>query len=81
MDDQEIFEKIVKIVANKLEVEEKEVKGESNFITDLEGDSLDTVEIVVDIENEFRIKISDAEAENISTTNEAMKKVKEKLAT
>ncbi len=70
--DQDIFEKVKKIVVDQLEVEEEQVTKEANFANDLGADSLDTVELVMAFEEEFNIEIPDEEAEKIETVGKAV---------
>ena len=65
-------EKVRNIVAKQLGLGEDEVNNESSFIDDLGADSLDTVELVMSLEEEFDIEISDDEAENILTVQAAI---------
>ena len=65
-------EKIQKIVCEQLGVSVEEVKLETSFIDDLGADSLDTVELVMAFEEEFKIKISDEETEKIQTVKVAV---------
>ena len=67
-----VEEKVRNIVAKQLGVGEDEVNNESSFIDDLGADSLDTVELVMSLEEEFDIEISDDEAENILTVQAAI---------
>ena len=67
-----VEEKVRSIVAKQLGLSEDEVKNESSFIDDLGADSLDTVELVMSLEEEFDIEISDDEAENILTVQAAI---------
>ena len=67
-----IEEKIIKIVAEQLDVEQKDVKASSSFIDDLGADSLDSVELVMALETEFDIEISDEDAEKITTVQLAI---------
>ena len=67
-----VEEKVRSIVAKQLGLGEDEVKNESSFIEDLGADSLDTVELVMSLEEEFDIEISDDEAENILTVQSAI---------
>lgn len=69
---QEIFEKIKGIIVEQLDVDADTVKPESNFITDFDADSLDTVELIMAFEEEFDIDIPDEEAEKITTVGEAV---------
>ena len=66
-----IEERVKGIVAEQLSIGAEEIKNESSFIDDLGADSLDTVELVMALEEEFDIEISDDEAENISTVQSA----------
>ncbi|MBQ3848326.1 MAG: acyl carrier protein [Clostridia bacterium] len=68
-----MLEKIKAIVADKLGVSESAVTPEASFIDDLNADSLDIVELVMALEQEFDVKIPDAEAEKIVTVGDAMK--------
>ena len=67
-----VEEKVRSIVAKHLGLGEDEVNNESSFIDDLGADSLDTVELVMTLEEEFEIEISDDEAENILTVQAAI---------
>ena len=68
----EVEAKVKSIVAKQLGVGEDEVNNESSFIDDLGADSLDTVELVMSLEEEFDIEISDDEAEKILTVQAAI---------
>jgi acyl carrier protein len=67
-----IEERIIKIVAEQLGSGEDEITNESSFIDDLGADSLDTVELVMALEEEFDIEIPDDDAENIATVQAAI---------
>ena len=67
-----IEDKVKSIVVKQLGLGEDEVNNESSFIDDLGADSLDTVELVMSLEEEFDIEISDDEAENILTVQAAV---------
>ncbi|WP_019242342.1 MULTISPECIES: acyl carrier protein [Bacillus] len=68
----DVLERITKIVVDRLEVEESEVKLEASFKEDLGADSLDVVELVMELEDEFGMEISDEDAEKISTVGDAV---------
>ncbi len=68
----EIAKKIVKIVVEKLGVDEVEVTAEASFANDLGADSLDTVELIMEFEKEFNISIPDEAAEKIVTVGDAI---------
>ncbi len=75
---QEIFDRVQKVVIEQLEVKEEEVKPEASFAQDLGADSLDTVELVMALEEEFDIEIPDEAAENIDTVEKAVNYIQEK---
>ncbi len=68
-----IEEKVKSIIVEQLGIPEDEVKPEASFIDDLGADSLDIVELVMAMEEEFEIEIPDEEAENIKTVGDAIK--------
>lgn len=72
---QEIFKRVKKIVVEQLEVEEEAVTAEASFANDLGADSLDTVELVMALEEEFEIEIPDEVAEKIDTVGAAVKHI------
>lgn len=72
MDNTDVEQRIRKIVAEQLGVNESDVKNESSFVNDLGADSLDTVELVMALEEEFDCEIPDEEAEKINTVQEAI---------
>ncbi|HIK43322.1 MAG TPA: acyl carrier protein [Leptolyngbyaceae cyanobacterium M65_K2018_010] len=76
----EVFDKVQKIVSEQLGVEVAEVKPEASFANDLGADSLDTVELVMALEEEFNIEIPDEAAEGITTVQDAVDFIKEKTA-
>ncbi|MAQ99202.1 MAG: acyl carrier protein [Oceanospirillaceae bacterium] len=67
-----IEERVKKIVCEQLGVKEEEVKTSSSFVDDLGADSLDTVELVMALEEEFETEIPDEEAEKLTTVQEAI---------
>ena len=67
-----IEERVRKIVAEQLGVKEADIKNESSFVDDLGADSLDTVELVMALEEEFECEIPDEEAEKITTVQQAV---------
>jgi len=71
-----IFEKVKKIVVEQLGVEEEDISMEASFIDDLGADSLDIVELIMALEEEFDIEIPDSEAEKISTVGDAVDYIK-----
>ena len=67
-----VEERVKKIVSDQLGVSMDEVQNDSSFVDDLGADSLDTVELVMALEEEFDLEIADEDAEKISTVNEAV---------
>ena len=70
MDD--IASKVRAIIADQLMVDPDEIADEASFVEDLGADSLDTVELIMEFEDEFAVEISDEDAEKISTVGEAV---------
>lgn len=68
----EIADKVKAIIVDKLGVDENEVTPTAEFTKDLGADSLDTVELIMEFEKEFDLKIPDEEAENIATVGDAI---------
>ena len=75
----DIEERVKKIVCEQLGVKEEEVTTESSFVNDLGADSLDTVELVMALEEEFETEIPDEEAEKITTVQQAIAYIKANL--
>ena len=75
-----IEDRVKKIVAEQLGVKEDEVSNESSFVDDLGADSLDTVELVMALEEEFDTEIPDEEAEQITNVQLAINYINENLA-
>lgn len=75
----EVLDKVKEIVVDQLGVDEAEVKLNSAFVDDLGADSLDVVELVMALEEEFNLEIPDEDAERISTVSEAVSYIEEKL--
>ena len=68
----EIKNKVIAIIVDKLGVDEKEVTPEASFTNDLGADSLDTVELIMELEKEFDVQIPDDQAEKIATVGDAI---------
>ncbi len=73
MDEKEAFERVKKVTISQLNVNAEEVGMEASFTKDLGADSLDQVELVMALEEEFGMEIPDEEAEKITTVGEAVK--------
>ena len=76
---EEVFEKVKKVIVEGLGVSEDLVKMESSYTDDLGADSLDTVELVMALEEEFKTEIPDEEAEKITTVQQAISYIDEHL--
>ncbi|MBQ7197223.1 MAG: acyl carrier protein [Synergistaceae bacterium] len=79
MTKEEVVAKLKGIVANRLDVEEDQVTEDKSFIEDLGADSLDIVELIMGIEDEFGIEIPDEDAEKLTSVGEALKYTLEKI--
>ena len=77
---QEIQDKVVAIIVEKLNCEASEVTPEANFSRDLGADSLDTVELIMEFEKTFDIQIPDQDAQGIKTVGDAIEYIKAKKA-
>jgi acyl carrier protein len=75
--DPKVQEKVIEIVCDQLGVSKDKVTPETSFVNDLGADSLDTVELVMEFEEEFDINIPDEDAEKIQTVGDAIKYVQE----
>lgn len=71
-----MFEKVKRIIVEQLGVEEDEITMESSFIDDLGADSLDIVELIMALEEEFDLEIPDSEAEKITTVGDVVDYIK-----
>jgi len=79
VDRKEIMGKVRKIISEKLGVEEEKVVEEAKLIDDLGADSLDLVDLIMDLENEFDVKVDDSDIEKISTVGEVVDYITKKL--
>ena len=70
------FDKVKDVIVDKLGVEEDSIKSEAHFVNDLGADSLDTVELIMEFEEEFGIEIPDDDAEKITTVGSAVEYIK-----
>jgi acyl carrier protein len=71
-DNMSTFNKVKEVIIDKLGIEEDAIKLEAHFVDDLGADSLDTVELIMELEEEFGIEIPDEDAENITTVGAAV---------
>ncbi|KRK65658.1 hypothetical protein FC72_GL000102 [Companilactobacillus tucceti DSM 20183] len=77
MSEQDIFEKIKAMIVDKFEVDSDTVKNETSFVDDLDADSIDLVEFVLELEEEFGQEIPDEDAEKITTVGQAVSYIKD----
>lgn len=80
MSSEEIFEKVKNIIVEQLGVAETAITTEASFIDDLGADSLDIVELIMALEEEFDIEIPDADAEKVTSVNDVVEYIKEHVA-
>lgn len=76
----EIFDKVKEVVVAQLSVEAEKVVPEASFANDLQADSLDTVELIMALEEEFKVEIPDEAAEKIATVQEAVDYINNQIA-
>ena len=75
-----IAEKIKSVIAEQLGVKPEEVTDQAKFVDDLGADSLDTVELVMALEEEYGVEIPDEDAEKLASVGDAIKYIEEKIA-
>lgn len=75
-----VLERVSKVIVDRLGVDESEVKVEASFREDLGADSLDVVELVMELEDEFDMEISDEDAEKIATVGDAINYIDSKIS-
>ena len=81
MEETEIEEKVISIVAEQMGVDKAEISRDTNFVTDLNADSLDTVELAMEFEDEFETSIPDEDAEKIQTVGQAIDFIRQHVTT
>ncbi|RKQ37452.1 acyl carrier protein [Oceanobacillus halophilus] len=74
----DVFDRVKAIIVDRLDVEEEKITLEASFKDDLEADSLDVVELVMELEDEFDMEIADEEAEKINTVGDAVNYINSK---
>lgn len=75
----DVFDRMKKIIVEQLGVDEADVTPQASFVEDLNADSLDLVELIMSLEEEFNLEISDEDAEKIHTVGDALEYVQEHL--
>ena len=78
MENDEVFEKVKRIIVEQLSIAEDTVTKEASFIDDLGADSLDVVELIMALEEEFDMEIPDTDAEKISTVNDVVEYIRDR---
>ncbi len=76
----DIEQKVIDIVSEQMSVDKGEISRETSFVNDLNADSLDTVELVMELEDEFDLTIPDEDAEKLKTVGEAMDYIQKTLS-
>ena len=75
----EVAEKVIKLVAERMGEDQGRITEDTHFVNDLQSDSLDMAELVIDLEEEFDLDISDEEAQQIETVGQAIAHIRERL--
>ncbi|HLY67560.1 MAG TPA: acyl carrier protein [Chloroflexota bacterium] len=75
----DVYDRMKKIIVEQLGVDEADVNPQASFVEDLNADSLDLVELIMSLEEEFNLEISDEDAEKIHTVGDALEYVQEHL--
>ena len=78
--EEQVIKKVIEIICEQLDVDEKDVVPEASFVDDLGADSLDQVELIMAMEEEFDVSIPDEEAEKIATVQDAIDYIKKTMA-
>ena len=76
--DDEIAKKVKSMVAERMDVDDGQITGDTHFVNDLQADSLDMAELVIDMEEAFGVQISDEEAQKIDTVGKAIQYIQER---
>jgi len=74
---EEIAKTVISMVASRMGVDESQITEDTNFVNDLQADSLDMAELVIDMEEEFDVQISDEDAQQIQTVGQAISYIQE----
>ncbi|MFW5914879.1 MAG: acyl carrier protein [Planctomycetota bacterium] len=74
---EDLAQTVKSMVAERMDVDESKITDDTHFVNDLQADSLDMAELVIDLEEEFGVQISDEEAQNIETVGEAVEYIQE----
>ena len=74
---EEVFERVKDVLTEQLGIEEGDITEEASFQEDLDADSLDLVELIMSLEEQFKLQISDEDAEKITTVGEAVEYIQE----
>ncbi len=77
MADEDITQVVKSMVAERMDVDESKITDDTHFVNDLQADSLDMAELVIDLEEEFGVQISDEEAQDIETVGQAIQYIQE----
>ena len=77
MADDDIAKKIINMVAERMDVDEEKITNHSHFVNDMQADSLDLAELVIDMEEEFGVQISDEDAQKLETVGQAIEYIRQ----
>ncbi len=76
---EDVRERVIDLIAERMDVDPEQITDDTHFVNDLQSDSLDMAELVIDLEDEFDLTISEEEAQEIQTVGQAIQHIEENL--
>lgn len=76
---EDVRQRVINLIAERMDVDAEQITDDTHFVNDLQSDSLDMAELVIDLEEEFDLSISDEDAQQIETVGQAIEHIEENL--